>query len=50
MFVNNLIVETLHPENIVAQLYNGKLNESEINNIVCSINNLANQCNKNKKI
>ena len=42
MIVNNLIVETLHPENIVAKLYNGSHNAEEKNNIIVHINKCAN--------
>jgi len=41
MIVNNLIVETLDPENIVALLYNGSCNEEEKNNIIVNVNNCA---------
>ena len=41
MLVNNLIVETLDPSNIIAQLYNGCLSEIEINNAIVTINNAA---------
>jgi hypothetical protein len=38
MMVNNLICETLHPENIVARLYTGNYSPSEFNEIVLSMN------------
>jgi len=51
MTVNNLIVETLDPKNMISQLYNGKLNKADAQNIVVSINKLANEykrfCTKN---
>ncbi len=46
MIVNNLIVETLHPENIVAKLYNGSLTETERNNTIIKINQCANDYKK----
>ena len=36
--VNNLICETLHPENIIAKLYTSKLNKKYINNILLMCN------------
>jgi hypothetical protein len=45
MIVNNLIVETLDPKNIVAQLYNGNYTDEEKNSIIVNIN----QCAKYKK-
>ncbi len=41
MLVNNLIVETLDPENIVAKLYNGNYTDEEKNNIIVNINQCA---------
>lgn len=38
MIVNNLIVETLDPKNIVAQLYNGNYTDEEKNSIIVNIN------------
>jgi hypothetical protein len=38
MMVNNLICETLHPENIVARLYTGNYSPSEFNEIVFNMN------------
>jgi len=46
MVVNNLIVETLDPNNIIAQCYNGKLNENDVLNIFTIINKLANKYKK----
>jgi hypothetical protein len=46
MIVNNLIVETLDPENIVAKLYNGTYNLKEKNNIIADINNCAKEYKK----
>lgn len=48
MVVNNLIVETLHPDNIVAQLYNSNLSENDKNAIIISINKFANNFKKFK--
>ena len=42
MLVNNLIVETLDPENIVAKLYNGNYTDEERNNIIVNINQCVN--------
>lgn len=41
MIVNNLIVETLDPKNIVAQLYNGNYTDEEKNSIIVYINQYA---------
>jgi hypothetical protein len=46
MMVNNLIVETLNPTNVVAQLYNGTLTVEERNNAIININQCANQYKK----
>jgi hypothetical protein len=46
MMVNNLIVETLNPENIVAKLYNDSLTETERNNAIVNINQCANDYKK----
>jgi hypothetical protein len=46
MIVNNLIVETLNPENIVAKLYNGNYTDEERNNIIVNINQCANDYKK----
>ena len=46
MIVNNLIVETLDPENIVAKLYNGSYSAEERNKIVVHINQCANNYKK----
>ncbi len=46
MMVNNLIVETLDPANIVAQLYNGSLSVEERNNAIVNINKWANEYKK----
>jgi hypothetical protein len=48
MVVNNLIVETLDPDNIVAQLYNRELSENDKNTIIISINKLTNNYKKVK--
>jgi hypothetical protein len=37
--VNNLICETLHPENVVAQLYSGNFKESDKGDIIKTLNN-----------
>lgn len=37
--VNNLICETLHPENVVAQLCVGNFNESDKGDIIKTLNN-----------
>jgi hypothetical protein len=46
MIVNNLIVETLDPENIVAKLYNGGYSVEEKNNIIVNLNNGAKEYKK----
>jgi hypothetical protein len=46
MIVNNLIVETLNPENIIAKLYNSGYSEEEKNNIIVNINQCANEYKK----
>ena len=46
MIVNNLIVETLDPNNIVAKIYNGTLNEKDVNKVIENINNSANEYKK----
>jgi hypothetical protein len=46
MIVNNLIVETLDPENIVAKLYNSGYSAEEKNNIIVNINQCANEYKK----
>ena len=46
MIVNNLIVETLDPTNIIAQLYNGSLTETERNDTIIKINQCANDYKK----
>jgi hypothetical protein len=46
MMVNNLIVETLDPTSIVAQLYNGSISEDEINKVIVNINDCANEYKK----
>ena len=46
MIVNNVIVETLDPNNIVAKLYDGSLNLEERNTIIVNINQYANYCKK----
>jgi len=46
MMVNNLIVETLDPKNVVAQLYNGNLSETEKINAIVTINKAANEYKK----
>ena len=37
--INNLIVETLHPKNIIAKLYTNNYNEDMINKIIFIMNN-----------
>ena len=39
MIVNNLICETLHPENIVAKIYNGNFQTAEKFNHIIRGNN-----------
>ena len=46
MMVNNLIVETLDPANIIAKLYNGSLTETEKNTIIVNLNNGAKEYKK----
>jgi hypothetical protein len=46
MVVNNLIVETLDPENVIAKLYNSGYSEEEKNNIIVKINNYAKEYQK----
>jgi hypothetical protein len=46
MIVNNIIVETLDPANIIAQLYNDSLTETERNNAIVNINQCANDYKK----
>jgi hypothetical protein len=46
MIINNVIVETLDPNNIVAKLYDGSLNLEERNTIIVNINQYANYCKK----
>jgi hypothetical protein len=41
MSVNNMMVETLNPTNIIAQLYSGKCDEKQIQNIRVEMNNLT---------
>ena len=36
--VNNLVCETLHPENIIAKLYTSNFKEDYKNKIICMIN------------
>jgi hypothetical protein len=48
MMVNNLICETLHPENIVARLYSGNYSPSEFNDIVLSMNECVKKQDRNK--
>ena len=43
MIVNNLIVETLDPSNVIAKLYNGTVNGEEKNNLILLINKGANE-------
>jgi hypothetical protein len=38
MTINNLVVETLHPKNILAKLYSGKHSEEEKNQLIQNIN------------
>ena len=46
MIINNLIVETMDPENVVAKLYNGKTDIGEIGDAIVKINNAANDYKK----
>ena len=46
MRINNVVVETLDPNNIVAKLHDGSLNSKEINTIIVNINQYANYCKK----
>ena len=46
MMVNNLIVETLDPNNVVAQLYNGSYSDVDRNNAIVNINKCANDYKK----
>jgi hypothetical protein len=46
MIINDVIVETLDPNNIVAKLHDGSLNLKERNTIIASINQYANYCKK----
>ena len=46
MMINNLIVETLDPSSIVAQLYNNSLTETERYNAIVNINQYANDYKK----
>lgn len=46
MMVNNLVVETLDPKNIIAKLYNGSYSEEQKNNIIININKCAKEYNK----
>jgi hypothetical protein len=46
MIVNNLIVETLDPENIIAKLYNGNFSDEVKNNIIVNLNNGAKEYKK----
>jgi hypothetical protein len=48
MMVNNLICETLHPENIVARLYTGNYSPSEFNEIVLSMNECVKKQDRSK--
>ena len=47
MFVNNMIVETLDPKDIVSKLYSKNYNEITTNSIIFQINNYNNYI-KNK--
>jgi len=46
MIINNLIVETLDPNNFVAKLYNSNYTNEERNNIIVNINQCANEYKK----
>ena len=57
MSVNNLICETLHPENMVSKLYSGNFNQESKNKIIKQITDISNtnkntnkNTNTNKKI
>jgi hypothetical protein len=43
MIVNNLIVETLDPSNVIAKLYNGTVSGEEKNNLILLINKGASE-------
>jgi len=47
--VNNIICESLHPNNIIAQLYNNKLDPDSKNKIICKMNEIINK-NDNKSL
>jgi hypothetical protein len=38
MNVNNMICETLHPENVIAKLYRNRYTDEERINIICELN------------
>ncbi len=38
IIINNMIVETLHPKNIIAKIYSGNFNKKEKKNIIIEIN------------
>jgi hypothetical protein len=46
MRINNVVVETLDPNNIVAKLHDGSLNSKDRNTIIVNINQYANYCKK----
>jgi hypothetical protein len=48
MNVNNLICETLHPDNIIAKLYSGNFSESHRNNLIYSMNDALQRRDKNE--
>jgi hypothetical protein len=47
MSVNNLICETLHPENMIAKLYFGNFDNKNKNKLIKQINDIS-IANKNK--
>ena len=48
MIVNNLIVETLDPNNIIAKIYNSNLTDNDKNKIIVKMNNDIINKNKDK--
>jgi len=49
MTVNNLIVETLHPSNIIAKIYNGYYTQEEKNKLVHLVNTYTKRTTENSK-
>jgi len=48
MIVNNMITETLHPDNLVAKLHTGKFTQEEKNTIIIDINECVKTNNERK--